>query len=84
MLLLVLLGRAIELDAGPLALCLFYVTGGVTTNFLCHLAMVSAPVGLAATGGLFALLFMGLAVTLKDTLRLKRLGPLVKFGPNRY
>lgn len=84
MLLLVLFGRAVELDSGPLALCLFYVTGGVATNFLCHLAMVSAPAGLAATGGLFALVFMGLAVTLKDTLRLKRLGRLVKVGPNRY
>eukprot|EP00438_Fugacium_kawagutii_P032622 Skav203453 [mRNA] locus=scaffold2237:42395:45888:- [translate_table: standard] len=83
MLLLVLFGRAVELDSGPLALCLFYITGGMATNFLCHLAMVSAPAGLAATGGLFALVFMGLAVTLKDTLRLKRLGPLVKSGPHR-
>ena len=71
MLLVVLFGRAIESELGKSALVLLYLTGGVVTNLFCHIGMASAPVGLAATGGLFALTLGGLLSTLK-AMRMKR------------
>lgn len=73
-LLLLLFARPIELDLGPSTLALLYVTSGLATNLLCHWGMVSAPPGLAAMGSLWALVIMGMMITLKDTVRLKRPG----------
>lgn len=79
-LLLLLFARPIELDLGPSTLALLYVTSGLATNLLCHWGMVSAPPGLAAMGSLWALVIMGMMITLKDTVRLKRPGDWVENG----
>eukprot|EP00435_Cladocopium_sp_Y103_P019552 s283_g4.t1 len=73
-LLLLLFARPIELDLGPSALALLYVASGLATNLLCHWGMVRAPLGLAAMGSLWSLVVMGMMITLKDTVRLKRPG----------
>lgn len=77
-LLLLLFARPIELELGPSTLALLYVTGGLATNLLCHWGMLSAPPGLAALGSLWALVVMGMMITLKETVRFKKPGRTVR------
>lgn len=71
-LLLVLAGRAIELECGTLCFGVGYLLCGALTGLCCNVLGVSAPMGLAAWGSLVGMMMLAFNATLSQAFHLRR------------